>query len=208
LLVLGVAAFCTLLAEGAAADWSAVYLHGSLGTGAGVAALAYTAFSLAMTASRSVGDRLNGRLGAAALVRAGALLAASGIGVALVLRSTPVALVGFGAMGAGLGVVVPVLFRAAASTPGVSAGMGVAAVSTIGWLGFLCGPPAIGFAAGAVGLRGALGLVVLATVALALLARAAEPRRESTSDSALGRERGRMQERHERLPAGAQHLHE
>jgi sugar-phosphatase len=68
---------------------------------------------------------------------------------------------------------VPVLFRAAGSTPGVSAGVAVAAVSTIGWFGFLAGPPAIGFAAGAVGLRSALGLVVLATVLLALLARSA-----------------------------------
>ena len=82
-------------------------------------------------------------------------------------------------MGAGLGVVVPVLFRAAGSTPGVSAGVGVAAVSMIGWLGFLSGPPAIGFAAGAVGLRTALGLVVLATLALALLARSAGPGRRT-----------------------------
>jgi hypothetical protein len=78
-------------------------------------------------------------------------------------------------MGAGLGVVVPVLFRAAGSTTGVPSSAGVAAVSTVGWLGFLAGPPAIGFAAGAGGLRTALGLV-LATVALVLLARSAGPR--------------------------------
>jgi HAD superfamily hydrolase (TIGR01509 family) len=80
-------------------------------------------------------------------------------------------------MGAGLGVVVPVLFRAAGSTAGVSAGVGVAAVSTIGWLGFLAGPPAIGFAAEAIGLRRALVIVVLAILALALLAPSAAPRR-------------------------------
>ena len=90
------------------------------------------------------------------------MLAASGLTLALVVGSTAAALLGFAAMGAGLGVVVPVLFRAAGSTPGVSASVGIAAVSTIGWLGFLAGPPAIGFAAGAVGLRTALGLVVLA----------------------------------------------
>ena len=52
LVMLGVAAFFTLLAEGAAADWSAVYLHGSLGAGAATAALGYTTFSLTMVASR------------------------------------------------------------------------------------------------------------------------------------------------------------
>jgi sugar-phosphatase len=80
-------------------------------------------------------------------------------------------------MGARLGVVVPVLFRAAGTTPGVSAGMGVAAVSTIGWLGFLSGPPAIGFAADTVGLRNALAIVVLATAVVALLAPSAGPNR-------------------------------
>jgi HAD superfamily hydrolase (TIGR01509 family) len=178
LLVLGAAAFFTLLAEGAAIDWSAVYLD-SVGATAAVAALGYTGFSLAMATSRTVGDRLNARLGPVALARGGGLLAASGLTFALVSGSTAAALVGFAAMGAGLGVVVPVLFRAAGSTPGVSASAGIAAVSTLGWLGFLSGPPAIGLAAGAVGLRTALALVVLATVGLALLAWSAGPRRHA-----------------------------
>jgi MFS family permease len=176
LLVLGAAAFFTLLAEGAAADWSAVYLSDTLGSTAAVAALGYTAFALAMASSRTVGDRLNGRFGPVALVRGGGLLAASGLAFALVTGSTAAALVGFAAMGAGIGVVVPVLFRAAGSTPGVSASAGIAAVSTVGWLGFLAGPGAIGIASGAVGLRTALGLVVLAALTLALLAYSADPR--------------------------------
>jgi HAD superfamily hydrolase (TIGR01509 family) len=176
LLVLGVAAFFTLLAEGAAADWSAVYLSHSLGASAAVAALGYTGFSLAMATSRTVGDRLNGRIGPVRLARGGGLLAAAGLSLGLVSGATPVALAGFVAMGAGLGVVVPVLFRAAGSTPGVPAGVGVAAVSVIGWLGFLSGPPAIGFAAGVVGLRTALVIVVAATLGLALLARSVRPR--------------------------------
>jgi len=180
LLLLGAAAFCCMLAEGAAADWSAVYLSRSVGAAAAVAALGYTTFALAMAASRLTGDRLTSRLGAVVLVRAGGTLAAAGLGGALLVGSASVALVGFAAMGAGLGVVVPVLFRAAGTTPGVSASVGVAAVSTIGWLGFLAGPPAIGLAAGAVGLRAALGIVVLGTVALALLARSAAPRDAST----------------------------
>jgi HAD superfamily hydrolase (TIGR01509 family) len=169
LLVLGAAAFFTLLAEGAAVDWSAVYLDGSLGATAGVAALGYTAFSLAMVASRLAGDRLNERLGPAALARNGAVLAAAGLAFALVLGTTPAALAGFAAMGAGLGVVVPVLFRAGGSTPGVAPGVGIAAVSTVGWLGFLAGPPAIGIAADLVGLRTALGLVVAASALAAVL---------------------------------------
>jgi HAD superfamily hydrolase (TIGR01509 family) len=178
LLLLGVAAFFTLLAEGAAADWSAVYLDGSLGARAGAAALGYTAFSLAMVASRLSGDRLNEGLGPAVLARGGGLLAAAGLAAALVVGTTPAALVGFAAMGAGLGVVVPVIFRTAGSTPGIRPGTGIAAVSTIGFLGFLAGPPTIGITAEAIGLRAALGLVVAASVFAAIVSwRAISPRR-------------------------------
>ena len=177
ILVLGAAAFCTMLAEGAAVDWSAVYLSRSFGAAAGVAALAYAAFAFMMMTSRAIGDRLNRRLGAVMLARSGAALATIGLGLALVIGSVPVGIAGFAAMGAGLGVVIPVLFRAAASTPAVSASVGLATVSTIGWFGFLAGPPAIGFAASAVGLRAALGIVVLATLTLVALAGNAEPGR-------------------------------
>jgi MFS family permease len=177
LFVLGMAAFFTLLAEGAAADWSAVYLKGSLSATAAVAALGYTAFSLAMAASRALGDRIGARVGAAALASSGGLLAATGLALALGVGSIPAALAGFAAMGAGLGVVVPVLFRAAGSTAGVPVGVGLAAVSTIGWLGFLAGPPAIGFVAGVVGLRSALLIVVAAILTAALLSRSAGRKR-------------------------------
>jgi Major Facilitator Superfamily len=180
LLVLGAAAFCTLLAEGSAADWSAPFLSQAVHTPAAVAGLGYAAFSLAMATSRTLGDSLYSRFGPLTLARAGGVVAASGLSAAIVVGSEPVALAGFAAMGSGLGVVVPLLFRAAASTPGLPASVGGAAVSTIGWLGFLAGPPAIGFAAGAVGLRAALAIVVVAIVSLVFLAGGVKPR---TGDS-------------------------
>jgi HAD superfamily hydrolase (TIGR01509 family) len=164
LLLLGCAAFFTLLAEGAAADWSAVYLRGSLGSTAAFAALGYTAFSLAMVASRLAGDRLDETIGPAALAGGGGMVSAVGLAAALAIGTTPAALVGFAAMGAGLGVMVPVIFRTAGTTPGVAPGIGIAAVSTIGFLGFLAGPPAIGIAADVIGLRAALAVVVVASV--------------------------------------------
>jgi HAD superfamily hydrolase (TIGR01509 family) len=164
LLLLGGAAFFTLLAEGAAADWSAVYLRGSLGSTTAFAALGYTAFSLAMVASRLAGDRLDETIGPAALAGGGGMVSAVGLAAALAIGTTPAALVGFAAMGAGLGVMVPVIFRTAGTTPGVAPGIGIAAVSTIGFLGFLAGPPAIGIAADVIGLRAALAVVVVASV--------------------------------------------
>ena len=124
-----------------------------------------------MTGSRLAGDRISERVEPAALVCGGGLLAAAGLGSALAFGTAATGLVGFVAMGAGLGVVIPVLFRAAGTTAGVTAGAGVATVSTIGWLGFLAGPAAIGFAAGLGGLRSALGIVVAMTLLLAALGR-------------------------------------
>lgn len=187
LLVLGAAAFCALLAEGAAADWSAPFLSQAVRAPAAVAGLGYAAFSLAMAASRAFGDRLHRRFGPVKLARAGGVVAAFGLGAALVAGSETIALAGFAVMGAGLGVVVPLLFRVAASAAGVPASVGVASVSTIGWLGFLAGPPAIGFAAGAVGLRGALGIVAAAIVGLVLLAGSVAPRAAGASLSRSSR---------------------
>jgi hypothetical protein len=161
LAALAVLAFCGLFAEGAAADWSAVYLAGPLGAGAGLAALGFASFSVAMACFRLLGDRLTAAWGAAALTRRGGVLAAAGLAGALIVGNPVVALAGFACMGAGLAAFVPVVFRAAGSLPGVPASVGIAALTTVGYSAFLVGPPTIGVAAEAVGLTLALGLVVL-----------------------------------------------
>jgi MFS family permease len=170
LLALGALAFACLLIEGASADWSGVYLRDELGTTAAIAALGFTAFSVTMTAGRLVGDRLVDRFGPTAIVRAGGSIAAIGFGLALLIAEPFAAIVGFACLGAGMSGVVPIVFRASGHVPGMAAGVGLAAVSSTGYLGFLVGPPTIGGIAELVGLPTALVvLVVLATV-VALLA--------------------------------------
>jgi len=171
LLGLGAVAFCSALGEGAMADWSAVYLHTSLHTGAGFAAAGFAGFSLMMTAGRLGGDYLTRRFGPAFMVRLGGALAATGLGLALIIGSPIPTVAGFACVGAGLSLVVPLVFSAAGRAPGVSAAAALAAVATMGYTGFLVGPPAIGFAAQAVSLRGALGIVVALAVVIAILAR-------------------------------------
>lgn len=177
LVALGIVAFISLLAEGAAGDWSAVYINKPLHAGKGVAALGYLAFSFAMVAGRLNGDRLTMRFGPIALTRAGGLLAAGGLGTALLIGHPVAAIIGFAGMGAGLAAVVPTVFRAAGSHPGVPPGIGLASVSLIGYFGFLVGPPLIGSTARLLGLPGALGLVALIMAAIGLLASSAAPAR-------------------------------
>jgi predicted MFS family arabinose efflux permease len=168
LAVLGALAFCCLLCEGAAADWSAVYLDRDLAATAAVAGLAYAAFSVAMVAGRLAGDRLTLRYGPSALVRRGALLATAGLGAALVAGDPVAALIGFACLGAGLSIVVPQVFRAAAA--GRDSGLALARVSTIGYLGFLAGPPLIGALAELTSLPAALTVLPVLGLAMAALA--------------------------------------
>ena len=170
LLALGALAFCVLVAEGAMADWSAVYLGTVVGAGHGLAAAGYAGFSIMMASGRAVGDALTTRLGAPRLVRLGGTLAAVGIGLALIAREPWTAVVGFGAVGAGLATVFPSVLGAASRAPGVEPGAGIALVSTLGYTGFLAGPPLIGFVAEATSLRGGLAVVGAAGVLVAALA--------------------------------------
>ena len=167
LLVLGGLAFLGLLAEGAMADWSAVYLRDVVGTGPSVAATGFAAFSLAMAAGRFAGDALVNRFGAAAVVSVSGAVAAGGLGAALLVGGALSGVAGMALVGRGIANIVPVLFAAAARTPGIAPGRALAAVATTGYLGFLAGPPLIGALAGVAGLPAGLALV---SVACALVA--------------------------------------
>jgi MFS family permease len=184
LLALGVIAFCGLLGEGAMGDWSAVYLDQSLGADVEVAAAAFAVFSLTMAIGRFSGDRVVARVGGGAVVCGGGALAALGLGCTLLIGRPEVAIVGFALIGAGLSCIFPVVLSAATRTPGLSAGTAIAGVCTIGYLGFLIGPPAIGGLAELFGLPTALGAVVLLFVLITALGNRASERRETATMSA------------------------
>lgn len=170
LIALGVVAFCGLLGEGAMADWSAVYLRNSLETGAGFAAAGYAVFSATMTLGRLTGDRLTARLGPVPLVRAGGSVVAIGLGLALILGQPAAALAGFACVGAGLSCLFPIVLSAAGRVPGIAAGSALAAVTAVGYAGFLAGPPLIGLVAQVTSLRLALGIVAVLGVTIVVLA--------------------------------------
>lgn len=169
LLAIGVFAFCLLLAEGAVNDWAAIYLDDEIGTGEALAASGLAAFSLTMGFGRLFGDRLVERLGPVALARGGATLSLAGMAVVLSASGPLLAVPGFAAMGLGLAALFPLALRAAA-THGPVAGPSVAAVSALGYLGLLTGPPAVGGLSEAFGLRAALGLVIALLAVATLLA--------------------------------------
>lgn len=164
---LGVVAFAGAIGEGAMADWSGVYLSNVVNTDAATAALGFTVVSITMTIGRLSGDRLAARFSPALLVRVGGLIATLGLLLAILVPTTVVTLIGFAAVGLGVSTVVPLAFSAAGRVPGVSASVGIASVATIGYAGFLAGPPVIGLIAEATSLP--LALLVFVVTLLATL---------------------------------------
>jgi MFS family permease len=169
-IVLGLLAFASFFAEGAAADWSAVYLHDRAGAGPALAAAAFASFSLAMAASRLTGDALAVRVGPVRLVRAGSLIAGAGLAVVLAAPVPGAGLVGFALLGIGLGPVVPIVISAAGGARLGTTEGGVSRIYTLGYTGAVIGPAAIGFTAGHVGLRGALLIPLALVLAIAPVA--------------------------------------
>jgi hypothetical protein len=168
--LMAVLCFLTMVTEGAMADWGGVYLRGDLGASAGVAAAAFAAFSAGMTIARLTGDRINFEIGPTRLLRGGSALAAIALGTMLVVASPVAALIGLVLVGIGVANGVPLLFSCAGAGGAETAGPAIAAVSSMGSLGFLVGPPFIGFLAEATSLPLALSLLCVATATVAVLA--------------------------------------
>jgi predicted MFS family arabinose efflux permease len=177
-LLLGLLVFCCLVGEGAAADWSTVYLRDNLGAPEDLATAGYAAFSVAMVAGRLAGDRLSARFGPVTLVRGCGLLAAAGLATGLLVGAPAAGILGFGCLGAGLSCIAPQVFSAAGSRNPAAAGQAIARVAGLGFLGFVVGPVLIGFTARLAGLPHALLIPAVLALFVALSAAAIRPARQ------------------------------
>ncbi|MCW5715886.1 MAG: MFS transporter [Bauldia sp.] len=166
LLLIGILAFLAFGLEGAVADWSALFLEGHKGASHALAATGYAAFAGAMAVMRFLGDRLVTRFGRRRALLFGGSLIAAGCALALLSPWVLLSAAGFGLMGIGAANVVPVLISTAADFPAGSGG--ISAVATIGYVGSLAWPPAIGGLSQVTGLPMALWLIALAGLAIAL----------------------------------------
>jgi MFS family permease len=154
-LLFGIMAACSTYGEGSVSDWGALRLR-DLGAAAGLAATGYAAFALAEACGRLAGTQLLTRLGERRLLVGGGLTTCAGMLLVALAPSVPVAVAGFAFAGLGLANVFPAAMVRVGSLAGPN---GVALTSTLGYAGFLLGPPTIGFLTGAVGLGVALTTV-------------------------------------------------
>ncbi|WPC27625.1 MFS transporter [Pseudomonas moraviensis] len=167
-LFIGGMCFIVFLTEGAALDWSAVFLTQERGIDTAYAGMGYAAFALTMTVGRLLGDRIVRKLGATRIILFGGLLAATGLFLATFAPSWQAALVGYALVGAGCSNIVPVLYTAVGKQTVMPESIAVPAITTLGYAGILAGPAVIGFVAHASSLSFAFGLMAVLLVAVAI----------------------------------------
>ncbi|HEY5135201.1 MAG TPA: MFS transporter [Candidatus Nanopelagicales bacterium] len=174
IVLIGVITLCGTLLEGSAADWVTLYLTDDRAQTQSAAAFGYTVFAMAMALSRFGGTPMIARLGRGRAVRIAGVLAALGITAALALPAMPGILIGIALWGVGTALVFPAAMSAGGEQPGRAADA-IAAVSTIGYGGFLIGPPLIGLLAQQVGIGTALWILPALAIGIVILAPVVAP---------------------------------
>jgi MFS family permease len=157
-LILGLCCYAAFMTEGAATDWSTIFLRFSRNMAIDGATLGYAAFAVTTTLARLTGDRLAMRLGQPAVMRLGVVLGMAGFALAVLVPSGVAGIIGFGLIGFGTGNIAPLVFSAAARVPGMASHHSMPVVVGIGYAGFLTGPVMIGLVASHFGLGTAFGV--------------------------------------------------
>ena len=166
---IGVIAFCSMLGEGAMADWSTNYMENIAMANQALAPIGLSAFALAMTIGRIFGDGARVKFGDRSLMVACGLVATAGLCIAITFTHPFIVIAGLFIVGIGLSAIVPIAYSIAGHTKDLPPGVGLAMVTTVGYSGFLFGPPIIGFIAQWQNLRVALGFVALLFVVMTFL---------------------------------------
>jgi MFS family permease len=166
---IGVIAFCCMLGEGAMADWSTNYMEKIAGASKALAPIGLSSFALAMTIGRFFGDSIRAKLGDRKLMIYLGLISTLGMMITLLFTHPYSVIIGLFITGLGLSSIVPIAYSIAGNTKGLSPGVGLAMVTTVGYSGFLFGPPIIGFIADWQSLRLALGVVAILFVIMTIL---------------------------------------
>jgi hypothetical protein len=161
LILLGIICFCVAMSEGAMADWSSLYYRQINHELNAISTTGYTAFAICMASGRLMGDRLVQSYHSSTVLKINGLLILIGMTLSLLFTQSITVILGFAFVGFGVSSVIPIVYMLAAKSKEMAPSVALSAVSSVGFTGFLIGPPMIGFIAHQVGLRSALWIVAL-----------------------------------------------
>ncbi len=175
LIKLGIIAFCSMLCEGTLSEWGSIYFGKVVHVPKELVTLGYVAYLSAMTAGRLTGDWLVTKMGTKQILQISGGLVLFGICIAIIFPFLISATFGYLMIGLGVSCIMPLVFSIAGKTSKMGAGPAITSVSTIGYLGFLTGPPIIGFISHAFNMRLSFLLVVLAGLGIIYFASKLSP---------------------------------
>lgn len=171
ILLLGLIAFGSMICEGAMFDWSSVYFEKVIQPEKELIRLGYIAYMFTMAGGRFTADWLITRFGVTRILQTSGIVIAVGLLLAVIFPTLSSATLGFLLVGIGTSSVVPMCYSMAGKSKVVHPGIAVTTVSSIGFLGFLIGPPIIGFIAQASSLRWSFALIAILGLTTTILAR-------------------------------------
>jgi len=169
LLQLGLIAFCSMASEGAMFDWSGIYFKDVVKAPASLVILGYTSFMIMMAAGRFIADGMVVRFGRKRVLQASGILVSSGLFFSVFFPYIVTSTIAFMMVGLGVSSIVPSVYSAAGKQSKVAPGIALAAVASVGFLGFLMGPPLIGYVSAAVGLRSSFAVIGICGICITLL---------------------------------------
>lgn len=151
--------FASMACENTMYDWSGIYFQKVLHASKPASTAAFVVYMVAMTIGRFTGDKLVASVGIKKVLTFSGVMILTGLLLAVVLPYTYIVYLGYAMVGMGVSCVVPLVFSMAGRSQNMNSGQALAAISTVGYLGFLIIPPTVGFIAQAMGLRWAFGIV-------------------------------------------------
>lgn len=170
IILLGLIAFGCMACEGTMFDWSGVYFETVIQPSKELVRLGYVAFMCTMACGRFTADKLVTRFGVIPVIRTSGIIIATGLLLSVIFPYLVTATIGFLLVGFGTSSIVPLCYSMAGKSKVMQPGVALATVSTIGFLGFLLGPPVIGFVAQASNLRWSFALIAVIGLMTTLLA--------------------------------------
>ncbi len=166
---LGLIGFVSMASEGAMFDWSGVYFQDVVHAPKTLVALGYLCFMISMASGRFAGDRLIAKYGRKRMLKISGVLISAGLFISVIFPHIITATLGFLVVGFGVSSIVPMVYSAAGKHPKIPAGIALASVSSISFLGFLIGPPLIGYIAELLSLRYSFAVIGLLGISISLL---------------------------------------
>ena len=145
LIQLGIIAFCSMAAEGAMMDWSGVYFKEIVHAPAKWVILGYASYSAMMTIGRFIGDKFIATYGRKTMLQFCGVLVSVGMFLSVAFPYLAVATIGFMMVGIGVSVIIPMIYTIAGNNDKMPSSLAIAMVSSVGYFGFLMGPPLIGY---------------------------------------------------------------